>query len=93
MTTMEHTPKPSPGEGDQPGSGDGALGFVDIVRGCCAVVLLFLTALDALVTALLGIAPLTPRLREMRHVISDEYQAGAHGWINAEVFDDCIGGT
>jgi hypothetical protein len=92
MTTVEQIPTPGPGQGDRPGRADSALGFTDILRGCWAVVLLFLTALDALVTALMGIAPLTPRLREMRHVISDEYRAGAHGWIDSDVFDDCIGG-
>ncbi len=60
-------------------------------RGLWAVVVLLLTALDALITALLGWAPFTPKLRQIGHVIADEYRAGAHGWTDAEVRTDWIG--
>ena len=58
-----------------------------VLRGCWAVLVLFLTAVDELVTALLGIRPLTPLLRKAGHVVADEYRAGQHGWIDAEVID------
>ena len=58
-----------------------------VLRGCWAVVVLVATAVDALITAVLGVAPLTPRLRTLRQVLADEYRAGRAGAVDAEVFD------
>lgn len=59
-----------------------------VLRGLLGVVVLFLTALDALVTAVLGWAPLTPKLREIRQVIADEYRAASHGAVDADVIGE-----
>ena len=55
------------------------------LRGCWAVLILVLTAIDALVTATLGIHPRPPVLSHLGHVIADEYRAGANEWIDADV--------
>lgn len=59
-----------------------------VLRGCVAVLVLVLTALDALVTAVLGVSPVTPVLSRLRHVIADEYRAARMGAVNAEPIDD-----
>jgi hypothetical protein len=77
-----------PGRDSQPGSGHDGRGLGEVLRGCWSVLVLVLTALDALLTALVGIGPLTPKLRELRHVIADQYRAGACGVRDAVVVDD-----
>lgn len=62
--------------------------FGPVLRGLLAVLALVATAMDALVTALLGTAPLTPRLRRAGRVLADEYRAGHAGAVDAEVVDD-----
>lgn len=69
---------------ERTGSGRGP----SVLRGLLGVVVLFLTALDALVTAVLGWAPLTPKLREIRQVIADEYRAASHGAVDADVIGE-----
>lgn len=59
-----------------------------ILRGLLGVAVLLLTAIDALVTAVLGWAPLTPKLREIRQVIADEYRAASHGAVDADVIGE-----
>lgn len=48
----------------------------DILRGLLAVLVLFLTAIDDLVTAVLGTGPVVPRARRLAWVIAGEYRAG-----------------
>ncbi|MEU9019978.1 hypothetical protein [Actinomadura sp. NPDC048394] len=62
--------------------------FGPVARGVLAVLSLLATALDALVTALLGTAPLAPRLCRAGRVLADEYRAGRAGAVDAEVIDD-----
>ncbi len=71
--------------GSQPGSGPT---LAEVLRGLLAVLVLLLTGLDALLTALVGIRPLAPILTRLGHVIADEYRAGRHGYIDADVLDD-----
>ncbi|TDC55586.1 hypothetical protein E1281_11675 [Actinomadura sp. KC345] len=59
-----------------------------VVRGLLAVLALLATAVDALVTALLGTAPLAPRLHRAGRIVADEYRAGHAGAVDAEVVDD-----
>jgi hypothetical protein len=61
-----------------------------VLRGLWAVLVLMLTAVDELVTALIGLAPLTPRLRELAQVIANEYRTGAAGVVSTDVFDDVV---
>lgn len=56
-------------------------------RGLLAVVMLLITAVDDLVTAVIGCGPLIPRMRRLSTVIADEYRAGAEGWVEVEVDD------
>jgi len=74
-----------PGRKERPGSGPT---LAEVLDGLRAVVILLLTALDALLTALLGIRPLSPCLVHLGHVIADEYRAGRHGYVDADVVDD-----
>jgi hypothetical protein len=53
-----------------------------------AVLLLILTGIEALLTALIGIRPLSPVLARLGHVVADEYRAGRHGYVDADVADD-----
>jgi hypothetical protein len=59
-----------------------------VLRGLLAVAVLLLTAVDELVTAAIGIRPLTPVLRETWQVITDEYRAGAIGAIDADLVEE-----
>jgi len=59
-----------------------------VLRGLLAVAVMLLTALDEVVTALLGMPALTPRLRYWSRVIADEYRIGAAGAVDADVIDD-----
>ncbi|WP_344247302.1 hypothetical protein [Actinocorallia libanotica] len=74
-----------PGRRQRPGSGHDEPTVYDGLR---AVLLLLLTGIDALLTALIGIRPLAPALSRLGHVIADEYRAGRHGYVDAEVVDD-----
>lgn len=67
---------------------DGRPDWREVLRGCWAVALLLLTALDALITAVLGIRPLAPLAARLGRALADEYRAGTHDWINAEVIED-----
>lgn len=58
-----------------------------VLRGLLAVLVLLLTALDALVTAVIGIPPVTLALRKARRAISDEYRRGYDNAVEAEVID------
>jgi hypothetical protein len=62
--------------------------FRSILRGLAAVAALVATAADALVTALIGIPPVTWALRRVSRVIGEEYRRGYHGAIDAEVIED-----
>ncbi len=59
-----------------------------VLRGLLAVLAMVATAVDALVTAVLGTAPLAPRLRRAGRVLADEYRAGHAGAVDAEVIDN-----
>lgn len=74
-----HFQTQSPGPDDRVGP---------ILRGVLAVLLLIVTALDALLTALLGTAPLAPKARRLGRAVADEYRAAAAGAVDAEVIDD-----
>lgn len=59
-----------------------------VAYGLLAVLALVASAVDALVTALLGVAPLGPRLRRAGRVLADEYRAGHAGAVDVDVVDD-----
>ncbi|WP_242884090.1 hypothetical protein [Actinomadura litoris] len=61
-----------------------------LLRGVWAVLVLLATALDALVTAFVGTAPLTPRMRRVGQVLGDEFRAGQAGAVDAEVIEDDV---
>ena len=58
----------------------------EALRGMWAVLLLILTGIEALFTALIGIRPISPVLVQLGHVMADEYRAGRHGYV--DVSDD-----
>lgn len=58
------------------------------LRGLAAVLTHLLGALDALVTARLGIPPLAWLARRTGHAIADEYRRGYAGAVDAEVIDE-----
>jgi len=58
-----------------------------VLRGLRAVLVLVLTAADALVTAVIGIPPITLALRRIRRAIGDEYSRGYYDAVEAEVID------
>ncbi len=62
--------------------------FRSILRGLAAVAALVATAADALVTALIGIPPVTWVLRRISRAIGEEYRRGYHGAVDADVVDD-----
>jgi hypothetical protein len=64
-----------------------------VLRGLQAVLVLVLTAADALVTAVIGIPPLTLALRRIRLAIGDEYRRGYYDAVEAEVIDPGPGGA
>lgn len=49
---------------------------------------LLATAVDAWLTALLGLAPFIPRLRRLAAVVADECRTCAAGAIDADVIED-----
>jgi len=67
-----------------------------VARGLVAVVVLVVTAVDALVTAVIGTAPVLPRLgravrwlgREIARETGDAFRGGRAGVVDAEVIDD-----
>lgn len=56
-----------------------------VALGLLGVLVLLITAADALVTALLGIPPITPKVRELGRVIADEYRCAAMGAVDADI--------
>jgi hypothetical protein len=54
------------------------------LRGIATVLRLFVTAVDALVTAALGKGPLVPLAHRLGHVIAGEYRAGRAGAIDVD---------
>jgi hypothetical protein len=58
------------------------------VRGLLAVLVMLLTALDEVATALLHLPALTPRLRRWWRILAEEYRRGSMGVIDAEIIDD-----
>jgi hypothetical protein len=62
--------------------------FCSILRGLAAVAALLATAVDALITAVIGIPPVTWALRRIRRAIGEEYRRGYHGAVDAEVIED-----
>lgn len=60
----------------------------EALLGMWAVLLLILTGIEALLTALIGIRPLSPVVARLGHVLADEYRAGRHGYVDADVTDD-----
>ncbi|REE96641.1 hypothetical protein [Thermomonospora umbrina] len=72
---------------DRPRSGRWAR-MRPVLRGLLAVALLLVTAVDALLTALIGVRPLVPLLRSLAAVLADEYRAGRVGAIDADVIED-----
>lgn len=59
-----------------------------ILRGLAAVAALAATAADALVTAVIGIPPVTWALRRICRAIGEEYRRGYHGAVDADVVED-----
>jgi hypothetical protein len=59
-----------------------------VLRGLLGVALLLAGALDALITACLGIRPVGPRLVELGGVIADRYRLARAGAREAEVIDE-----
>lgn len=59
-----------------------------IGRGLVAVAALLLTALDALITARLGLPRLAWVGRRVRREIADEYRRGYHDAQDTEVIDE-----
>jgi hypothetical protein len=57
------------------------------LRGVWAVLVLFVTAADALFTALVGIAPLAPKFRQIGLVIAEQYRVGCSGAVDADVIE------
>jgi hypothetical protein len=57
-----------------------------VLRGLWAVLWLLVTAVAALLSAVLGVRP--GLARSVGHVIADEYRAGRHGHVYADVVDD-----
>ena len=64
-----------------------------VLRGVRNVVVLVLSAVVELVTALLGIPPLGPRVRKIRAALAEAYRDGVEDIRPAEVVgpDDVIG--
>ena len=58
-----------------------------VLRGLVAVLVLVLTAADALVTAVIGIPPVTLALRQARRAIGDVYRTGYYDAVEAEVIE------
>lgn len=57
-----------------------------VARGLWAVLLLLLSAIAALSSAVVGFPP--GRARALGHVIADEYRAGRAGAVDATVVED-----
>lgn len=64
-----------------------------VLRGLLGVALLLAGALDALITACLGIRPVGPQLAELRQAITDRYRLARAGARDADVIDDKKEGT
>jgi hypothetical protein len=60
----------------------------DVARGVWFVVVLLATALDALLTALIGVPPLTWFARRIGRALADEYRRGYHDAVDADVVED-----
>ncbi|MGI8333518.1 hypothetical protein ACRYCC_26495 [Actinomadura scrupuli] len=58
-----------------------------VARGLLAVLLLVLTGVDALATALVGLPPLAWIGRKLGRELADEYRRGYHGALDAEVIE------
>jgi hypothetical protein len=58
-----------------------------VLRGLWAVAVLFVTAADALITAVLGVPPAAWTLRRVRLAASDEYHRGYWHATDAEVVE------
>jgi hypothetical protein len=59
-----------------------------VMRGLVAVAVLIITAADALMTAVIGVPPITWTWRRVRTVLSDEYRRGYYDAIEAEVISE-----
>jgi hypothetical protein len=57
------------------------------LRGAWAVVMLFATAADVLVTAAMGLPPVAWMLRRVRRAIGDEYRRAWWDAIDADAID------
>jgi hypothetical protein len=62
--------------------------LLGVLRGLLGLALLLAGALDALVTACLGIRPVGPQLLELRDAIADRYRLARAGAHDIEVIDD-----
>lgn len=60
----------------------------DIARGVWFVLVLLATAVDSLLTALIGVPPLAWFARRIGHALADEYRRGYHNAVDAEVVED-----
>lgn len=58
-----------------------------VARGLIAVLLLVLTGVDALATALVGLPPLAWIGRKLGRELADEYRRGYHDAQDAEVIE------
>lgn len=89
MTVMHNDPAPPPG-------GSARRRLAAVLRGLLAVVALLAGAVDELVTAALGVAPVLPRVargvrlmaRRLGREISDAFRGGREGVVDAEVIED-----
>jgi hypothetical protein len=59
-----------------------------VARGVWFVLVLLGTAVDALLTALIGVPPLTWLARRIDQTLTDEYRRGYHNAVDAEVVED-----
>lgn len=62
--------------------------LLSMLRGLLGVALLLAGAFDAFITACIGIAPIGPRLLELRDAIADRYRLARANAREGEIIDD-----
>lgn len=89
MTVVHNDPAPPPG-------GSTWRRLAAVARGVLAVAVLLASAVDDMVTAVLGVAPVLPRIgrgvrrlaRPLGREIGDAFRGGRDGVVDAEVIED-----